>query len=107
MISSRIAQKPSNGKNQWADHPDREIERVGAELLDGHGQVVSIGEAELVFEKGLAYFYPRDVTPLRTIRSRAKSLFLSDSDESLGILDMHDCPEGRLAETMHFHLQLR
>jgi len=102
MISSKTAPKPSSERNQWADHQDRDLERVAAELLDGRGQVVSIGEAELVFEKGLAYFYPRDVTPLRTIRSRAKTLFLSDSDESLGILEMDDCPEG-----MHFHLQLR
>ena len=107
MISPKIAQKPSNGRSQWADHPERELEKVAAELLDGRGQVVSIGETELLFEKGLAYFYPRDVTPLRTIRSRAKTLFLSDSDESLGILDMHDCPEAQVAEAMHFHLQLR
>ena len=85
---------------------DQDLERIAAELLDTGGQVVSIGEAELALEKKLAYFYPRDPTPLRTIQSRAKTLFLSDWNESLGILDVDDCREDQPAELMHFHLQI-
>jgi len=107
MTSPRTFPKPSTQSNQGKDHEDRELERIAAELLDGRGQVVSIGEAELALEKGLAYFYPRDPTPLRTIQSRARTLFLSDSNESLGILDVDDCGEDQPAELMHFHLQLR
>ena len=62
--------------------------------------------SQFALEKKLAYFYPRDLTPLRTIQSRAKTLFLSDSNESLGILDVDDCREDQPAELMHFHLQL-
>ena len=90
------------------DHEDQGLERIAAELLDSGGQVISIGEAELALEKKkFAYFYPRDPTPLRTIQGRAKTLFLSDSNQSLAILDMHDCLEDLPAELTHFHLQLR
>ena len=98
--------KRSDQWNQGKDHNGQDLERIAAELLDTGGQVVSIGEAELALEKKLAYFYPRDPTPLRTIQSRAATLFLSDSNQSLGILDVDDCLKAQSEELMHFHLQL-
>ncbi|HEY6991880.1 MAG TPA: hypothetical protein VH369_26040 [Bryobacteraceae bacterium] len=97
----------SNGdSNNGKHHHEQDLERIAAELLDRGGQVISIGEAELAL-KNVAYFYPRDPAPLRTIQSRATTLFLSDSNESLGIVDVEDCPEDQPEELMHFHLQLR
>ena len=106
MTSRKTFPKPSGHSNNGKHHEDQDLERIAAELLDTRGQVVSIGEAELALEKRLAYFYPRDPTPLRTIESRAKTLFLSDSNQSLGIIDVDDCLEDQPAELMHFHLQL-
>ena len=106
MTSSKTFPKASDQSNNGKHHEDQDRERIAAELLDSGGQVVSIGEAELALEKKLAYFYPRDVTPLRTLQSRVKTLFLSDSNESLGIRDVDDCLEDQPAELMHFHLQL-
>lgn len=106
MGSPRTLPRLFDQSNQGKNHNGQEPERIAAELLDRGGQVVSIGEAELALEKKLAYFYPRDPTPLRTIQSRATTLFLSDSNESLGILDVDDCLEDASGELTHFHLQL-
>ena len=77
--------------------------RIAAELRDEDGQAVSTGEAELVLERKLAYFYPRDFAPSDTIRTRAKTLFLSDSNQSLEISELHDCFE-QVPHDLHFHL---
>lgn len=80
--------------------------RVSAELRDSAGDIVSRGEA-LLFpdDDKSAHFYPHDSAHRDRIRSFAKTLVLTDDNESQSIVAIQECAQ-EVRHEQHFHLRL-
>lgn len=76
-----------------------------ASLLDADDQALSKGAAVLYRDERKALFYPHDLAQLNTIRTRAKTLFLTSSRESLSIREIEAC-QGQCGGLVHWHMRL-
>ncbi len=90
-----------NQTGGWKESPAK----TGARLLDADDQVLSKGEIVLYRDEKKALFYPHDLAQLDTIQIRAKTLLLTDTNESLGIREIADCDE-EIDHRVHWHLKL-
>jgi hypothetical protein len=80
--------------------------RVSAELRDAGSGIVSRGTALLFRDDDKsAHFYSHDSAPRDRIQSHARTLVLTDDNESRSIVAIEECVE-EVPHELHFHLRL-
>jgi hypothetical protein len=102
----------SSDRSVPGDQPKQEVAprqplraNLAADLRDADGQFLSKGLANIYpGDKTEATFQPLDTANQDTIRTRARTLFLTTTNESLGPYEAFPCT-GQCGQFLHFHLR--